>query len=160
MEELPTGPHDGHRGGFDMRRWTTIVAFIALTSVMASCGGGGGGSASAAPPSVTGSIPAAPSEGASASAGGSAAASSAACNPPRQDGVKLTFASFGGVYQDAQRKAWLDPYSAATGVEFTNDENSSNATIKAQVEAGQVTWDVVDVGNDFGLDANKDLLEP
>jgi len=74
--------------------------------------------------------------------------------------VKLTFASFGGVYQDAQRKAWLDPYSAATGVEFTNDENSSNATIKAQVEAGQVTWDVVDVGNDFGLDANKDLLEP
>jgi putative spermidine/putrescine transport system substrate-binding protein len=45
-------------------------------------------------------------------------------------------------------------------VEFTNDENSSNATIKAQVESGQVTWDVVDVGNDFGLDANKDLLEP
>ena len=41
-----------------------------------------------------------------------------------------------------------------------NDENSSNATIKAQVEAGQVTWDIVDVGNDFGLDANKDLLEP
>ena len=144
-----------------MRRWTTVAAFVALTSVMASCGGGGGGSASAAPPSVAGSAAAAPpSEAASASTGASAATSSAACNPPRQDGVKLTFASFGGVYQDAQRKAWLDPYSAATGVEFTNDENSSNATIKAQVEAGQVTWDVVDVGNDFGLDANKDLLEP
>jgi len=144
-----------------MRRWTTVAAFVALTSVMASCGGGGAGSASAAPPSVTGSAPAAPpSEAASASSGASAATSSAACNPPRQDGVKLTFASFGGVYQDAQRKAWLDPYSTATGVEFTNDENSSNATIKAQVEAGQVTWDVVDVGNDFGLDANKDLLEP
>ena len=143
-----------------MRRWTTVVAFVALTSVMASCGGGGGGSAIPGAPSVTGSIPVAPSEVASASAGASAATSSAACNPPRQDGVKLTFASFGGVYQDAQRKAWLDPYSAATGVEFTNDENSANATIKAQVEAGQVTWDVVDVGNDFGLDANKDLLEP
>ena len=68
--------------------------------------------------------------------------------------------SFGGAYQEAQRKAWLEPYTELTGVQFTEDENSSNATIKAQVEAGQVTWDVVDVGNDFGLDAHKDLLEP
>ena len=45
-------------------------------------------------------------------------------------------------------------------MQFTEDENSSNATIKAQVESGQVTWDVVDVGNDFGLEANSDLLEP
>ena len=74
--------------------------------------------------------------------------------------MTLTFVSFGGVYQEAQRKAWLEPYTELTGVQFTEDENSSNATIKAQVEAGQVTWDVVDVGNDFGLDAHKDLLEP
>ena len=74
--------------------------------------------------------------------------------------MTLSFTSFGGVYQEAQRKAWLEPYTELTGVQFTEDENSSNATIKAQVEAGQVTWDVVDVGNDFGLEANKDLLEP
>ena len=74
--------------------------------------------------------------------------------------MTLTFVSFGGVYQEAQRKAWLEPYTELTGVQFTEDENSSNATIKAQVEAGQVTWDVVDVGNDFGLDVHKDLLEP
>ena len=144
-----------------MRRWTAFPAFPALIVVIAvvgACSGGGttgspstAASASAAPPA---------SVEASASAGGSAAATSAACNPPKQDGVKLTFSSFGGVYQEAQRKAWLEPYTALTGVEFTNDEASSNATIKAQVEAGQVTWDVVDVGNDFGLDANKDLLEP
>ena len=72
----------------------------------------------------------------------------------------MTFVSFGGVYQEAQRKAWLEPYTELTGVQFTEDENSSNATIKAQVESGQVTWDVVDVGNDFGLDGNSDLLEP
>ena len=86
--------------------------------------------------------------------------SSAACNPPKQDGVTLSFTSFGGVYQEAQRKSWLQPYTELTGVQFTEDENSSNATIKTQVEAGQVTWDVVDVGNDFGLDVHKDLLEP
>ena len=144
-----------------MRRWTAFPAFPALIVVIAvvsACSGGGttgspstAASASAAPPA---------SVEASASAGGSAVTTSAACNPPKQDGVKLTFSSFGGVYQEAQRKAWLEPYTALTGVEFTNDEASSNATIKAQVEAGQVTWDVVDVGNDFGLDANKDLLEP
>jgi putative spermidine/putrescine transport system substrate-binding protein len=144
-----------------MRRWTAFPAFPAFMVVIAvvgACSGGGttgspstAASASAAPPA---------SVEASASAGGSAATTSAACNPPKQDGVTLTFASFGGVYQEAQRKAWLEPYTALTGVQFTNDENSSNATIKAQVEAGQVTWDVVDVGNDFGLDANKDLLEP
>ena len=43
---------------------------------------------------------------------------------------------------------------------FQESEESSNATIKAQVESGNVEWDVVDVGNDFGLEANKDLLEP
>ena len=141
-----------------MRRWTAFPAFLVVIAVVGACSGGGttgspstAASASAAPPA---------SVEASASAGGSAAATSAACNPPKQDGVKLTFSSFGGVYQEAQRKAWLEPYTALTGVEFTNDEASSNATIKAQVEAGQVTWDVVDVGNDFGLDANKDLLEP
>jgi putative spermidine/putrescine transport system substrate-binding protein len=123
--------------------------------VVGCTGGGGGGSAapSAAPPA---SEPA-PSESGGASP---SAAGSAACNPPRQEGVTLTFVSFGGVYQEAQRKAWLEPYTELTGVQFTEDENSSNATIKAQVEAGQVTWDVVDVGNDFGLDVHADLLEP
>ena len=67
------------------------------------------------------------SAGASASASGGA---SAACNPPKQDGVTLSFTSFGGVYQEAQRKAWLEPYTQLTGVQFTEDENSSNATIK------------------------------
>ncbi len=148
-----------------MRRWTTIVAFFGVVALVGGCSGGGG--ATAAPAA---SVPAASAPAASAaasepaarrpSAAASAAADSAACNPPRQDGVTLSFTSFGGVYQEAQRKAWLEPYTELTGVQFTEDENSSNATIKAQVESGQVTWDVVDVGNDFGLEANKDLLEP
>ena len=141
-----------------MRRWTAIPAFIAITAIVATCTGGGAATGSASAPSAVAPSSAA-SPGASASAGGSAATSEA-CNPPRQEGVTLTFVSFGGVYQEAQRKAWLEPYTELTGVQFTEDENSSNATIKAQVEAGQVTWDVVDVGNDFGLDANADLLEP
>jgi putative spermidine/putrescine transport system substrate-binding protein len=134
-----------------MRRLTAFSGFISIAALIGACSGGGG---------ATG----APSGTAAATAAGSGAASGGAtgdaCNPPRQDGVELTYVSFGGAYQEAQRKAWLTPYTELTGVTFKEDENSSNATIKAQVEAGQVTWDVVDVGNDFGLDAHKDLLEP
>ena len=94
-----------------------------------------------------------------ASPAGSAAADICTA-PPKHDGTTLTFASFGGVYQEAQREGWLKPYTALTGVQFNESEESSNATIKAQVESGNVEWDVVDVGNDFGLDGNADLLEP
>ena len=137
-----------------MRPWTRILA-IAVVIVVAACTSGGTGGT----PSPTGGSPAAPSGSQAVAPSGSQAATSDACNPPRQEGVTLTFVSFGGAYQEAQRKAWLEPYTALTGVQFQEDEGSSNATIKAQVESGQVTWDVVDVGNDFGLEANSALLE-
>ncbi len=142
-----------------MRRWTTIVAFLAIFSILAGCTGGGGATTAPSAPASE-PAPGASSSAAAEPSGSAAAGDSAACNPPRQEGVTLSFTSFGGVYQEAQRKAWLEPYTELTGVEFTEDENSSNATIQAQVESGQVTWDVVDVGNDFGLDVHSDLLEP
>jgi putative spermidine/putrescine transport system substrate-binding protein len=135
-----------------MRPWTRILAIAALGLVVVACTTGGSG---ATPSPTSAGTPAGPPE----TPPGSAPATSEACNPPRQEGVTLTFVSFGGAYQEAQRKAWLEPYTALTGVQFQEDENSLNATIKAQVEAGQVTWDVVDVGNDFGLEANAALLE-
>ena len=126
-----------------MRRGTTFVALVVAAAVAVGCSSGGAEPAS------------------SPAAGGSVASLTGdPCNPPRQDGVTLTFVSFGGAYQDAEKRAWQEPYTELTGVEFANDENSSNATIRAQVESGQVSWDVVDVGNDFGLDAHQDLLEP
>ena len=139
-----------------MRRPATVPAFLAIVALVTACSGGGGGG-SAAPSSAAPASEPAPSDSGGASP---SAAGSAACNPPRQEGVTLSFTSFGGVYQEAQRKSWLQPYTELTGVQFQEDENSSNATIKTQVESGQVTWDVVDVGNDFGLDVHKDLLEP
>ena len=146
-----------------MRRWTAIAAYVSALAIIAGCTSGGAATGSAseptsAPASAGGSE--SPGAVASGAASGASGGTSAACNPPRQEGVTLSFTSFGGVYQEAQRKAWLEPYTELTGVQFVEDENSSNATIKAQVEAGQVTWDVVDVGNDFGLEANADLLEP
>jgi putative spermidine/putrescine transport system substrate-binding protein len=59
----------------------------------------------------------------------------------------MTIVSWGGAYQRSQKNAYFDPYAAATGVQITTDESSNEAVAKlrAMAEAGNVTWDVVDV---------------
>ena len=58
----------------------------------------------------------------------------------------LSVMSFGGSYQDAQRKAFFEPYAKATGTRFNEQEYGGEiAKIKAMVEAGGVSLDVVDV---------------
>jgi putative spermidine/putrescine transport system substrate-binding protein len=135
-----------------MRSWPRPVTAVAVLALVASACSGG-----TASPSVGSSAPA--STAASAAPSGAPAAD-VCTNPNAKAGTTLTFASYGGVYQKAQRSAWLEPYTKLTGVKFVESEDSANATIKAQVDSGQVTWDVVDVGNDFGLNANADVLEP
>jgi putative spermidine/putrescine transport system substrate-binding protein len=59
----------------------------------------------------------------------------------------MTISSWGGAYQAMQQKAYAEPYAAATGVNIIWDESSNEAVAKlrAQNEAGNVTWDLVDV---------------
>ena len=59
----------------------------------------------------------------------------------------MTVVSWGGAYQVSQQKAYAEPYSKLTGTTFTWDESSNEAVAKlrAQFEAGNVTWDLVDV---------------
>ncbi len=60
---------------------------------------------------------------------------------------ELTLVSWGGAYQKSQQRAYSEPYAADTGVNFIWDESSSEAVAKlrAMNEAGNITWDVVDV---------------
>ncbi len=59
----------------------------------------------------------------------------------------MTVVSWGGAYQKSQQKAYSEPYTELTGTSFTWDESSNEAVAKlrAQNEAGNVTWDLVDV---------------
>ena len=59
----------------------------------------------------------------------------------------MTVVSWGGAYQNSQQKAYSEPYAALTGTKFTWDEssNEADAKLRAQFEAGNVTWDLVDV---------------
>jgi len=56
---------------------------------------------------------------------------------------KLVYASFGGTLQDAEISAFVDPYSASSGVKVASDGPVDYAKIRAQVESGAGGWDVV-----------------
>jgi len=60
---------------------------------------------------------------------------------------QMTIVSWGGAYQNSQQKAYSEPYSEMTGVDIVWDESSAEAVAKmrAMDEAGNMTWDVVDV---------------
>lgn len=60
----------------------------------------------------------------------------------------LTIVSWGGAYSASQKNAYHEPYMAANpGVRIINDESSAEAVAKlrAMNEAGNLTWDLVDV---------------
>jgi putative spermidine/putrescine transport system substrate-binding protein len=73
----------------------------------------------------------------------------------------LTFAAWGGTVQDAQKVAWADPFTAATGIQVIQDGPMDYGKLKAQVESGNVTWDVCDVQGPVAYQLAKDgMLEP
>ena len=60
----------------------------------------------------------------------------------------MVLVSWGGAYQSSQHRAYVEPYLAMNaGVSATWDESSAEAVskLRAMSEAGNVTWDVVDV---------------
>ncbi len=58
----------------------------------------------------------------------------------------VTVMSWGGAYTKSQVEAYHKPFTAATGVNVVSvDADNPNAPIKAQVESGNVTVDVVDL---------------
>ncbi|HEY7750154.1 MAG TPA: ABC transporter substrate-binding protein [Aestuariivirgaceae bacterium] len=68
-------------------------------------------------------------------------------------GDELTIVSWGGAYQESQRKAFFEPYMKE-GNKVTEEEyNGEIAKIRAMVEADAVTWDVIDVDTQTALAA-------
>src|SRR5262245_32923262 len=77
-------------------------------------------------------------------AGAAAAVISTAGSAVAADSI--TVASFGGAYSESQKKAYTEPFQKEVGIPVNmTDYNGGLGEIRAQVEAGTVTWDVVDV---------------
>ncbi len=60
---------------------------------------------------------------------------------------RIVVVSFGGAYQAAQRKAYYQPFEAATGIKVVEDTLPTPAKLKAMVDTKNVTWDVVEVAS-------------
>ena len=74
---------------------------------------------------------------------------------------KLTVVSWGGAYGRATDLALLQPFAAATGAAVRmEDYNGGLAEIRAQVETGNVHWDVIDLeSSDLTRACDEGLLE-
>ncbi|AIO94411.1 bacterial extracellular solute-binding family protein [Burkholderia pseudomallei 576] len=73
----------------------------------------------------------------------------------------IVFTSWGGTTQSSQDKDWAKPFTKATGINVMMDGPTDYGKLKAMVDSGNVTWDVVDVEGDFAYAAQKaGLIEP
>jgi putative spermidine/putrescine transport system substrate-binding protein len=81
-------------------------------------------------------------------------------DPTKWQGRTLTVAAWGGDYQDAQERAFFDPFAKATGVNI-QIKRADLGELRSQVEDENVAWDVVTVPMEdvLGL-AHGQYLEP
>ncbi len=66
-------------------------------------------------------------------------------------GDELTIVSWGGAYQESQRKAYIEPYNKAGNTAKEEEYSGEIAKMRAMVESKAVTWDVVDVDTQTAL---------
>jgi len=71
-------------------------------------------------------------------------------------GDEITITSWGGAYQESQRKAFMEPFIAAGNKVTEAEYNGEIAKLRAMVEAKNVTWDVVDVDTPTAVAACAD----
>jgi putative spermidine/putrescine transport system substrate-binding protein len=112
------------------------------------------GAAGATALSLTGLLAACGSSGSSSGAGGGSAGGGGGSS-------SLTFVSYGGSLQKAITTAWLDPYMKENpGLKILQDNPTEYPKIELMVKSDAVTWDLVDVGDEYGLGSSEQFLEP
>jgi putative spermidine/putrescine transport system substrate-binding protein len=76
-------------------------------------------------------------------------------------GKSLVIVSWGGSFQEAQRKALFEPFEKEFGIDLIEDSPSDQAKIRAMVKTNNVTWDLVDLGSHYPDDMGRlGFLEP
>lgn len=60
----------------------------------------------------------------------------------------ITVASWGGVYQEAESKAFFQPAAKALGITIKEDTTGGLADVRLQVTGDAVKWDLVELGAD------------
>src|SRR6185437_9602040 len=93
-----------------------------------------------------------------AAAGGTLGISREAHAAQEFAGKTVSFASWGGSYQDAQDKCYCAPFAAASGAKVVQAGPVEYAKLRTMVQSGHPVWDVVDITIEFLYTAAKDGL--
>jgi putative spermidine/putrescine transport system substrate-binding protein len=64
---------------------------------------------------------------------------------PNLSGQKFTWVDAGGAIADAYKAAAIEPFTKRTGVNLAHDFPTAFAKVKAQVDAGNVSWDAMTI---------------
>lgn len=73
---------------------------------------------------------------------------------------RIVYATWGGSWETAIRKAWFEPFTKATGIEVVSAQGNTYGKIQSMVESGRTEWDVVEVNPDFQwIGMERGLLE-
>jgi putative spermidine/putrescine transport system substrate-binding protein len=72
----------------------------------------------------------------------------------------MTFVSWGGDFQNGQQEAFAEPFSEVTGAKVLYDGPTDTAKLRAQVESGNVSWDVINGNPTYGKAYCGELYEP
>jgi putative spermidine/putrescine transport system substrate-binding protein len=70
----------------------------------------------------------------------------------------VAIAGDGGVYQDAERKAFYEPAAQKLGIKVKDYSGTGIAALRAQVKSGAVNWDVVELWNGLCEQAGREGL--
>ena len=80
---------------------------------------------------------------------------------PAQAQDSVTVASWGGSFQEAERKAFYEPAAATLGITIKEDTTNGIADVRAQVMANAVKWDITEQGSNTCVQlTNEGHLEP
>jgi putative spermidine/putrescine transport system substrate-binding protein len=74
---------------------------------------------------------------------------------------EITFAGYGGAYQEALSKAEFQPIAKKLGITIKEDTTAGIVDIRSQVQAGAVEWDIAETTIDqCARGAKENLFEP
>lgn len=76
----------------------------------------------------------------------------------RASGKELVFVGFGGAYQDAQTKAYFEPFEKETGIKIIQTSGVELAKLSAQVKSQNVEWDLITIPDRQRYSAVRDGL--
>ncbi|WP_015061455.1 ABC transporter substrate-binding protein (plasmid) [Sinorhizobium medicae] len=83
-----------------------------------------------------------------------------ACRVRAQSSDTVVIASYGGQFQDAQRKALFEPFEKSTGIKVVEATGPSLAKVRTMNMSGNIEWDVAEfTPADFLVLAENNLLE-